>query len=121
MEFKDKWRLMKRLDQSLIDQAALVGAHPTIEGIYRLHSLTSTHSALKHTHRLTLGEVKTLSEFADPLEVAHQSRMVNGFSEDWPICELLDEMNAFERFPLADTAASQLSKQLPKSRIKDGS
>ena len=38
MEFKNKWRLMKRLDQSLIDQAALVGAHPTIEGIYRLHT-----------------------------------------------------------------------------------
>lgn len=121
MEFKEKWRLMNRLDQSLIDQAALLGAHPTVEGVYRLKSLADTHSALKHTHRLTLGEVKTLSEFADPLEVAHQSRMVNGFAEDWPIYELLDEMNAFGRFPLADTTASKPSVGLPKTRLKDGS
>ena len=26
MDFKEKWKLMKRLDQSLIDQAVLLGA-----------------------------------------------------------------------------------------------
>lgn len=118
MGFKEKWKLMKRLDQSLLDQAALLGAHPTIEGVYRLQSLADTHCTLKTRHRLTLGEVQTLSEFADPLEVAHQCRMVNGFAEDWPICALLDEMNAYERFPLADAAASKPSGRLPKSRLK---
>ncbi len=118
MEFKNKWRLMKRLDQSLIDQAALVGAHPTIEGIYRLHSLTDTRSVLKHTHRLTLGEVTMLSAFADPLDAAHQSRMANGFAEDWPICELLDEMNAFGRFPLAHPEEGTSHKRVSKSQLK---
>ncbi len=65
MGFKEKWKLMKRLDQSLLDQAALLGAHPTIEGVYRLQSLADTHCTLKTRHRLTLGEVQTLSEFAD--------------------------------------------------------
>lgn len=47
MGFKEKWKLMKRLDQSLLDQAALLGAHPTIEGVYRLQSLADTHCTLK--------------------------------------------------------------------------
>ena len=118
MGFKEKWKLMKRLDQSLLDQAALLGAHPTIEGVYRLQSLADTHCTLKTRHRLTLGEVQTLSEFADPLEVAHQCRMVNGFAEDWPICELLDEMNAFGRFPLAHPEEGTSHKRVSKSQLK---
>lgn len=118
MGFTEKWKLMKRLDQSLLDQAALLGAHPTIEGVYRLQSLADTHCTLKTRHRLTLGEVQTLSEFADPLEVAHQCRMVNGFAEDWPICELLDEMNAFGRFPLAHPEEGTSHKRVSKSQLK---
>ena len=120
MEFKEKWKLMKRLDQSLIDQAVLLGAHPTIEGVYRLQGLAETHCTLKTRHRLTLGEVQMLSQFADPLDVAHQCRMVNGFAGDWPICALLDEMNALGRFPLAHpeegTPHRRVSKIQPKKK-----
>lgn len=118
MEFKERWQLMKRLDKSLLDQAALLGTHPTVESVYRLQSMSETHCILKTRHRLTFDEVQTLSQFADPLEVAHQCRMVNGFAEDFPICALLDEMNAFGRFPLAGAAASKPSKRVSKIHLK---
>ena len=100
-ESQAKRKLMRQLDASLLAHAAVLCGSPSIEQVYQLQGLAETHFRIKNQYRLSPEDVAELLRFADPLEVANQCRRVVGRSELLPISALLDEMNAYMRFPLA--------------------
>lgn len=101
--FQAKRKLMRQLDASLLTHATALCSVPSIEQVYRLRGLAETHFLLKNQYRLTPEDVTGLLYFADPLEVADQCRRLTGRPEMILISALLDEMNAYQCFPLAFT------------------
>ena len=91
------------LDASLLTHATALCSAPGIEQVYRLRGLAETHFRFRNQYRLTPEDVTGLLCFADPLEVADQCRRLTACSEMLPISALLDEMNAYQRYPLAFT------------------
>ncbi|RKJ74914.1 hypothetical protein D7X33_18825 [Butyricicoccus sp. 1XD8-22] len=101
--FQAKRKLMRQLDASLLTHATALCSVPSIEQVYRLRGLADTHFLLRNQYRLTPEDVTGLLCFADPLEAADQYRRLTACSEMFPISALLDEMNAYQRYPLAFT------------------
>lgn len=95
-------KLKRQLDSSLLKHASVLGRFPSIEQVYQLRGLAETHFLLVNRYRFTPENVKTLSRFADPLEVADQCRRISSKPDGLRISVLLDEMNAYMRYPLSD-------------------
>ena len=103
MELDTQKLLFERLDQSLWDHAhALVNKKgvPDISDIYKLADLADRHHYLRVNHQFTPAEVDALLKFKDPLVVADACWSENEHGGTFPICEIMDEIDAYNRFPM---------------------
>lgn len=102
MEIKAKSQLMDELDRSLLSHAAALGQKeggPSIVDAYELQALAEQHYYLKVEHEFTAAEVEALLAFADPLAVAYACWEENDHEHSFPICEIIDRIEVYERFP----------------------
>ena len=98
MEFKEALhQLRERLDDSLIHHAKMT-QRDNIGELYKLQAYSQTHYYMKAVHDYTASEVEALLQFVDPLEVAYWCREENTHQVGLPICDLLKEIHADERF-----------------------
>ena len=100
---EDKKELFERLDKNLVWHTAILGKRsqePDMEDIYRLRDLIERHEYLKYEHQLTPAEIKALLCFEDPLNVAQFCWDVNTSLDSFPICELLDSIEAYDEYRL---------------------
>lgn len=114
MEHEAKQQLIARLDECLLQHAAALNEKdegPTIYDVYNLQDLAELHYYLKVRHVFTPAEVEELLKFADPLDVARWCREDNSHEHSFPICELLKEINAYERFALVEKQPSPLHQK----------
>ncbi len=103
MEIDARRQLIAELDKSLLAHAAALGQKeggPTIGDAYELQDMAERHYYLKVEHEFTAAEVEALLAFDDPLAVACACWEENDHEHSFPICELLEEINASQRFPL---------------------
>lgn len=98
MEYQEGLRLLRnRMDESLKHHAETTDM-TDIGEIYRLQEYSETHYCMKATHDYDKAEVEALLAFEDPLEVAFWCREENTHAVGLPICEILKEIHADERF-----------------------
>nr|WP_308624653.1 hypothetical protein [uncultured Eisenbergiella sp.] len=111
MEREAKQQLIARLDECLLEHAAALGAKEgaTIGNVYDLQDLAAVHYYLKVEHEFTSAEVEALLGFKDPLDVARWCKEDNGHEHSFPICELLHEIDAYQRFPQVMEAGPPLA------------
>ena len=69
-----------------------------IGSIYELQELAKLHYYLKVEHPFNPAEVEVLLKFQDPLDVARWCWEENTNKYSFPICSLLEKINAFNRF-----------------------
>ena len=106
---------MNRLDRSLLNHVVTLGhkdGGPSIGDAYELQDLAERHFYLKAEHEFTPAEVEALLSFADPLAVAAACWEDNGHRHSFPICELLNEIGAYQRFPMKEDTNTQSQEQL---------
>lgn len=104
--YEAKALLIDRLDECLLNRASELCADRaalTVRDVYELQGLAELHAYLQIEHEFTAAEVEALLRFADPLEAASACWEDNPHEYSFPICELLNELHALERFPLAMT------------------
>lgn len=97
--------LVERLDKSLLDHAVAVGKKeggPDIVDVYKLQALSEIHCYLKIEHDFTADEVVALMKFVDPLEVAAMCWEERDSDAAFSICDVLNEIKAYEIYPLVD-------------------
>ena len=120
-EREAKTLLMKRLDECLTEHAKAIfagSATPIIKDIYEMQYLSELHYYLKVEHPFTPAEVEALLEFKDPLNAARWCREENSHKHSFPICELLEQIGAYDRFeryahtPSLEEKALELTKLL---------
>lgn len=97
MEQDAKRLLLERLDDCLKVHADMLDAD-NIGAIYELQDLAELHYYLKVEHEFTPAEVEALLEFQDPLDVARWCKEDNTHTHSFPICELLEKIDADQRF-----------------------
>ena len=100
--------LLKRLDQSLLKHVAAVttgDGHPTIEELYKLAPLISTHEYLSE-HAFVKEDLDALLQFQDPLEVVATCAEVGSPIVEIFLEDCLEEGRAKERFPLVEAQTS---------------
>lgn len=120
MEQDAKRLLFERLDECLKVHADMLDGD-NIGAIYELQELAELHYYLKVEHEFTPAEVEALLEFQDPLDVARWCKEDNTHAHSFPICGLLQEINAYERFARAEPKPSfadkyaELMRSLTKS------
>lgn len=105
-------RLFERLDKSLAWDAALLGrraATPDMGSVDELGKLFERHRYLKNDHSFIPGEAEALLGFRDPLVVAQSCWEENTFT-NFPICEILNDIGAYDRFPLTQEEQERRSK-----------
>ena len=90
--------LMERLDKCLKIHADMLDAQ-NIGSIYELQGFSELHYYLKAEHEFTPAEVEALLSFQDPLDVARWCWEENTHAHSFPICELLEEIQADRKFP----------------------
>ena len=69
-----------------------------IGSIYELQGLSELHYYLKVEHVFTPAEVEALLSFQDPLDVARWCWEENNHEHSFPICDLLKEIDAEQKF-----------------------
>lgn len=89
--------LMDRLDENLRYHAETVD-HLDIGSIYYMQALAELHYYLKTEHEFSPAEVKALLFFEDPLEAVFHCKEENTHAGRFPVCEILEEINAYGRF-----------------------
>lgn len=89
--------LMERLDECLKIHADMLDAQ-NIGSIYELQGLSELHYYLKVEHVFTPAEVEALLSFQDPLDVARWCWEENNHEHSFPICDLLKEIDAAQKF-----------------------
>lgn len=99
IEQNAKLLLMERLDECLKVHADMLDAE-NIGSIYELQGLSELHYYLKAEHEFTPVEVEALLSFQDPLDVARLCREENTHEHSFPICDLLKEIQAEQKFPM---------------------
>ena len=114
LEQEAKRMLMERLDDCLKVHADLLDSQD-IGSIYELQDLAQLHYYLKVEHPFTPAEVEALLSFQDPLEVARWCKEENTHAHSFPICELLNEIRAYERFEPAPKQDERPARPLPVS------
>ncbi len=99
-EFEAKKLLMERLDKNLLEHTRelCAGDDPKIVDVYRLQGLAEVHCYLKTAHTFNAAEVEALLQFADPLAAASLCWEENSHAYSFPICDLLKQTGARERF-----------------------
>lgn len=102
MSRKAENQLFRRLDESLKEHAAGIAGTPEIRDIYGLQDLAAAHHYLKAEHEFAPGEAEALLEFRDPLDVARRCMEENAHDDGFPICSLLQSIDAYRRFELAE-------------------
>lgn len=110
MDYEAKRPLVKQIDQSLLKHAAALGSKeggPELTDVYRLQGLAETHRYLRWEHEFQPGEVEALLQFDDPLVVARRCWEARDPEKGFPICDLLQEIKAYERFPLLSPQARE--------------
>lgn len=117
MDDKSKRLLIDKLEQSLLDHIAAAGTKeggPCLLDAYKLQGLAELQYHLTVEHEFQVDEVAALLQFTDPLTVAMECWEERDPEKGFPICALLHEIKAYERFPLVDPAgyAQQRKKQL---------
>ena len=117
LEQEAKRLLMERLDDCLKVHADLLDSQD-IGSIYELQDLAQLHYYLKVEHPFTPAEVEALLSFQDPLEVARWCKEENTHAHSFPICELLNEIRAYERFAPAQ-AGSESTRPLLSAWASD--
>ena len=98
---------MELLDKSLLQHTVDTGTKaggPEIVDVYRLQGLAEIHYHLKFEHELTINEVAALMKFSDPLVVAMECWSERSPQEKFSITDLLDQIGAYTRFPLVNSA-----------------
>ncbi len=102
MEISAKQQLFERLDRSLIWDAATLGqaGNINVDAVYGLERLIERHRYLKNEHNFAPGEAEALLCFQQPLTVAQICWNENKFAPSYPICKILNDINAYERFDL---------------------
>lgn len=106
MEQHAKRLLMERLDECLKVHADMLDAE-NIGAIYELQGLAELHYYLKVEHEYTPAEVEALLSFQDPLDVARWCREENTHEHSFPICDLLKEIQAEQKFPMIVNEAEE--------------
>lgn len=71
---------------------------PTDLDLSELKKMSEVHYYLKDEHDFTAGEIVALMRFADPLEVAVACWKERGPSNDFPICDLIEQICAYEHY-----------------------
>lgn len=107
-------RLFDRLDKCLVWNTTVLGkrtAEPDIDAIYELGDLIERHRYLKNEHSFAPGEAEALLGFQDPLVAAQSCWEENGFT-NFPICEILKDIGAYDRFPLTREELERRSKPM---------
>ena len=89
--------LMERLDECLKVHADMLDAQ-NIGSIYELQGFSELHYYLKVEHVFTPAEVEALLSFQDPLDVARWCWEENNHEHSFPICDLLKEIDAEQKF-----------------------
>ena len=120
MEQDLKKQLFERLDNRLAWNAVLLGkraSEPSVDDVYALGELIERHRYLKEEHDFAPGEVDALLCFFDPLEVAQCCWAENGFTH-FPICEILEDINAYKRFPLTNEEQERRNKPQVKQLME---
>jgi len=105
-------RLFDRLDRNMSSNAAILGRRnldPDIETVDALGDLFERHRYLKNKHDFVPGEAEALLSFIDPLVVAQCCWEENRFA-NFPICEILNDIGAYDRFTLTKEAREQRGK-----------
>lgn len=97
MEQEAKTLLRKRLDECLRAHAEAINPND-IANIYDMQQLAEIHFYLKAEHEFTAAEVEALLAFKDPLNVARWCWEENTHEHSFPICELIKEIHAADRF-----------------------
>lgn len=120
MESIAKTQLFKRLDECLMwatNRLNLRPQEPDIAGIYKLHALIDLHRYLKNEHTFAPGEVDALLGFNDPLAAAQSCWENNDAAHGFPICKILEDIGACEKFTLTRAEQERRSKpQIQKLR-----
>ena len=88
---------MERLDECLKVHADMLDAQ-NIGSIYELQGFSELHYYLKVEHVFTPAEVEALLSFQDPLDVARWCWEENNHEHSFPICDLLKEIDAEQKF-----------------------
>ncbi|WP_418766162.1 hypothetical protein [Longibaculum muris] len=109
-EREAKQTLFARLDDCLKVHADLLDSMD-IGSIYELQDLAQLHYYLKVEHEFTPAEVEALLSFQDPLEVARWCKEENTHAHSFPICELLEQIDAYREFEPFSTGISPQDKQ----------
>ena len=107
MDYEAKRPLMEAIDKCLLDHAAAAGTKeggPEILDVYLLQGLSEIHYYLKVEHDFKPDEVDALLQFSDPLVVARECWEERDPEKGFPICDILHEIKAYERFELVDPA-----------------
>lgn len=110
MDFEEKRPLVKKIDQSLLKHAAELGAKeggPELTDVYRLQGLAETHRYLRWQHEFQPGEVEALLRFEDPLAVVRRCWEERDPEKGFPICDLLQKVEAEKLFPLLSPQARE--------------
>jgi len=113
--------LFEKLDKCLLDHAVAAGTKergPEILDVYRLQGLSEIHFYLKAEHDFKPDEVAALLQFADPLAVAAECWEEREPEKGFPICGLLQEIKAYDRFPLADPASYSQEQTRKEMMVK---
>ena len=100
---------MERLDECLKVHADMLDAQ-NIGSIYELQGLSELHYYLKVEHVFTPAEVEALLSFQDPLDVARWCWEENNHEHSFPICDLLKEIDAEQKFEHFTSEASAQDK-----------
>lgn len=118
-EREAKTLLINRLDECLLAHAGAIttGGQPAIGDVYELQFLSEMHYYLKVEHTFTPAEVEALLHFKDPLNVARWCREENTHEHSFPICELLEKINAYGRFEQYPQTPSLKEKELELTKL----
>lgn len=122
MDYETKRPLMEQIDKCLLEHAAALGTKdggPSIADVYGMQEMSELHYYLKVQHEYTPDEVTSLLQFTDPLAVAVGCWEERDPAKGFPICDLLNEINAYERFPLVDPAGHAQKEAEQIQSLKD--
>lgn len=112
---KAKRELFDRLDDRLAWNVVMLGrrtSEPNLDDVYALGDLIELHHYLKEVHVFAPGEVEALLCFMDPLVVAQNCWCENRHPDGYPICKILEDIDAYKQFPLTKVEQERRNEPL---------